>query len=193
MSRISDPISDPIPDPVVPDAEASYERAAAAATVDDRELAVVEAQLGRRSRGRTAIVHRCGYGLPTTLRVDPRLDDDTPFPTTFWLSCPALNAAVGRLEGTHVMAEFNEHLGDDPDLHDEYVAAQARLVAFRDELGGGEKLPGDPTAGGRPGHVKCLHTAVAHHLATGDNVIGAAALDRTRPVPCGGPCVELPA
>ncbi len=178
----------PLPDPVVPDPNASYERAATAPEADAAELAVLAEQIGRPSRGRSAVVHRCGYGLPTVVRVDPRLDDGTPFPTTFWLSCPALNSAVGRLEGDHEMVAVNERLAADEDLRQQYLDAQLRLVAFRDALGGGEKLPGDPTAGGRPGHVKCLHVAVGHHLATGDNVVGAEALDQARPVDCAGPC-----
>ncbi len=183
-----EPAAAPLPDPVVPDPDASYEHAADAPVLTEGELAIVEEQLGRRSRGRSAVVHRCGYGLPTVLRVDPRLDNGTPFPTTFWLACPALNSQIGTLEGTQVMVEVNELLQDDQEMHDDYVEAQHRLVTFRDLLGGGEKLPGDPTAGGKPGHVKCLHTAVGHHLGSGDNVVGAWALERARPVVCPGPC-----
>lgn len=176
------------PDAIQPDPAASYAQAAAAPEVDAAQLAIVEEQLGRPSRGRTAVVHRCAFGLPTTLRVDPRLEDGTPFPTTFWSSCPVLNSAVGTLEGEQQMAAVNDRIGEDPEFRAAYVAAQERLVEFRDELGGGEKLPGDPTAGGRPGHVKCLHTAVGHHLATRDNVVGAWVLEQLRPLPCAGPC-----
>lgn len=175
-------------DPVVPDPGASYGRAGAASPLAAEDLAIVEEQLGRPSRARSAVVHRCGYGLPTVVRVAPRLEDGTPFPTTFWLTCPALNAAIGTLEAQQQIAAANEALGEHPVLATAYAAAQERLIAFRDQLGGGDKLPGDPTAGGAPGHVKCLHTHVAHHLATGDNVVGERALDQARPVRCPGPC-----
>lgn len=133
-------------------------------------------------------MHRCGFGLPTVLRVDPRLRDGTPFPTTFWLACPVLNSAIGTLEAEQKMVEVNERVAADPEFAEAYDLAQQRLVAFRDELGGGEKLPGDPTAGGQPGHVKCLHTHAAQFLATGDNVVGEVAIEAARPVACPGPC-----
>ena len=152
-------------DAVVLEDGASYERAAAVPAVDDPlETAVVAALLGRPSRGRSAVAHRCAHGLPTVLRVDPRLDDGTPFPTVFWLTCPLAELAAA------------------------YAAASERYVAFRDELGG--PLPGDPSAGGMPGHIKCLHTHAGHTLATGDNVVGRMTLDRVLPLACPGPCVD---
>ena len=51
-------------------------------------------------------------------------------------------------------------------------------------------LPGNPYAGGNPKYVKCLHVHAGHHLATGDNVIGAWTVEAARPVPCSGPCVS---
>src|SRR5690554_6016503 len=88
----------PQPDAVRPDPDASYERALGAPPVDRRGRAVVSVQLGRPARGNPAVVHRCVYGLPTVVRVDPRLDDGTPFPTTYWLTCPVMRSRVGRLE-----------------------------------------------------------------------------------------------
>jgi uncharacterized protein len=113
-------------------------------------------------------MHRCGHGLPTVVRVDPRLEDGTPFPTTFWLACPLLRSAVGRMEADHEMVRLNERLAEDDGAPAEYAATAERYVAFRDALGApGEPLDGAPTAGGMPGRVKCLHVHLAHHLATG--------------------------
>lgn len=176
------------PDAVRADRHASYARAAAATPADAAQTAVISAQLGRPARGRPAVVHRCAFGLPTVVRVDPRLEDGTPFPTTFWLSCPALRSRVGTLEADHAMVGLNERLADESELAGAYAEAQQRYVAFRDELGG--PLPGDPGAGGKPGHVKCLHVHAAHHLATGDNVVGAWTMDAAAPVPCPRPCVD---
>ena len=177
-------------DAVRRDPAASYERCATLPVVDDPlEEAVVAAQLGRRSRGASAVAHRCAYGLPTVLRVDPRLDDGTPFPTTFWTSCPLLNKHVGTLESEQVMVEFNQRLADDEDFARAYDDAARRYVAFRDELA--EPLAGSPRAGGAEGHVKCLHSHAGHTLATGDNVVGHATLDRVLPMPCPAPCVDL--
>jgi uncharacterized protein len=181
------PVS-PLPDAVRPDPDASYERALEAPRVDERDRAVVSVQLGRPARGNPAIVHTCGFGLPTVVRVDPRLDDGTPFPTTFWLTCPVMRSAVGRLEADHAMVGLNERLERGGDFAAAYAAGHDRYVAARDQLG--DPLPGDPGAGGMPGHIKCLHVHAAHHLATGDNVVGEWTVEAARPVPCRGPCVS---
>jgi uncharacterized protein len=174
-------------DAVRPDPAASYAAAAAAPVAGDRELAVLSAQLGRPARGRPAVVHRCVYGLPTVARVQPRLDDGTPFPTVFWLTCPVLRSRVGRLEADHAMVGLNQRLEEEPELAAAYAAGSGRYVAFRDQLG--DPLPGDPSAGGMPKYIKCLHVHAAHHLATGDNPVGAWTVEHATPAPCDGPCV----
>jgi hypothetical protein len=174
-------------DPVVPDPDASYTRSAEAAETDLAERAVVSAQLGRPARGRSAVVHRCAHGLPTVVRVDPRLPDGTPFPTVFWQTCPALRSQIGRLEADQSMVGINQRLEEDDDFQAAHAAAQERYRDFRDELGG--PLPGDPYAGGNPRYVKCLHVHAAHELATGDSPVGAWTVEAARPVPCPGPCV----
>ena len=178
-------------DAVQRDPDATYARASAAAPADDATVAVLSAQLGRPARGRPAVMHRCGHGLPTVVRVDPRLEDGTPFPTTFWLACPLLRSAVGRMEADLEMVRLNERLAEDDALRDEYAATAERYVAFRDELGEpGPPLEGSPTAGGMPKRVKCLHVHLAHHLATGDNPIGAHVADALLPMACPAPCVD---
>ncbi len=179
-----------VEDAVRRDPEASYERVATLPLVTEPvEQAVIAAQLGRPSRARSAVAHRCAHGLPTVLRVDPRLEDGTPFPTTFWSSCPLVNKQVGTLEADHVMVGLNERLDTDEDFAQAYDEAGERYVAFRQTLG--DPLPGTPRAGGAKGHVKCLHSHVGHTLATGDNVVGHAALDRILPITCPAPCVDL--
>lgn len=175
-------------DPVVPDPDASYDRARAAPAADVTERAVVSAQLGRPARGRSAVVHRCAYGLPTVVRVHPRLPDGTPFPTVFWQTCPALRSRIGRLEADQAMVGINERLDEDAEYQQAHAAAQDRYRDFRDELGG--PLPGDPYAGGNPRYVKCLHVHAGHELATGDSPVGAWTVEASRPVPCSGPCVS---
>jgi hypothetical protein len=177
-------------DALTRDPDASYEAALAATEADPVLAELIGAQLGRPARGRPAVVHRCGHGLPTVVRVDPRLEDGTPFPTVFWLSCPLARSAVGRLEAAHRMVDLNRRLAEDAGLAGAQSDAARRYVAFRDRLGAPEPpLPGAPTAGGLPDRVKCLHVHVAHHLATGDNAVGALALDELLPMACPAPCV----
>lgn len=177
----------PQPDAVRLDDDASYERARSAPRADARERAVISAQIGRPARGAPAVVARCTYGLPTVVRVDPRLDDGTPFPTTFWLTCPVMRSRVGTLEADHAMVGLNERLDTEPELAADYAAAHERYVGFRDELA--EPLPGRPGSGGMPEHIKCLHVHAAHTLATGDNRIGVWTVEQATPAPCPAPCV----
>lgn len=181
-------VRDGLKDAVRRDPEASYRSAREAPAADDAELAVISAQLGRPARGAPAVVHRCGFGLPTVVRVDPFLEDGTPFPTTFWLSCPMLRSRVGTLEADHAMVGLNQRLEEDDAFATSYADTHGRYVAFRDELGGA--LDGNPSAGGMPGHVKCLHVHAAHHLATADNVVGAWTVDAATPAECPRPCVD---
>lgn len=150
---------------------------------------MISAQIGRPARGDNAVVRRCVYGLPSVVRVAPRLEDGTPFPTTFWLTCPLAVRSVGRLEAEGQMRDVNTHLAEDASFAADYAAAHERYVAFREQLG--PPLPeGVGSAGGMPTHVKCLHVHLGHHLATGDNPVGAWTYERIAPMPCPGPCVE---
>lgn len=145
------------------------------------------AMIGRPLRGRSAAAVRCAWGLPAVLRVDPRLADGTPFPTVFWLACPLAVTHVARLESEGVMSALTDRLGDDAELAADYAEAHERYVALRDQLG--PPVPGDASAGGMPDRVKCLHSLYAHHLATGDNPIGAWVAERVEPMACSAPCV----
>lgn len=176
----------PLDDAVHIDPDASYERAAAAPVADDAMRQVISEQLGRPARGEPAVVHHCQFGLPTVVRVQPRLDDGRPFPTTFWLTCPVLRSRVGTLEADHAMVGLNERLEGDDELATAYRDAHERYVDFRDTLD--TPLEGRPGSGGMPNRVKCLHVHAAHHLATGDNDIGRWTVEQATPAPCPRPC-----
>ena len=96
------------------------------------------------------------------------------------------------MEADLEMVRLNERLAADEDLRAEYAATGDRYVAFRDRLGEpSPPLDGAPTAGGMPHRVKCLHVHLAHHLATGDNPIGAHVADTLLPMACPAPCVDV--
>jgi hypothetical protein len=175
-------------DALRPPPDASYEAQRARTPMDAAEARLAAQMIGRPLRGRSAAAVRCVWGLPAVLRVDPELDDGTPFPTVFWLSCPVARRAVGGLEASGVMRELTDRLAEDADLADDYRAAHDRYVEFRDGLGAA--VPGDPSAGGMPGRVKCLHALYGHQLATRDNPIGAWVGEQIEPLPCPGPCVQ---
>ena len=151
------------------------------------ERRLIEAQIGRDVRGSVAVAARCRYGLPLVVRTAPLLPDGTPFPTLYWLACPAARVAVGRLEAAGWNAALSERVAAEPDLAAAHAAAHASYLAQRDAMA---PLPGDPGVGGLPGRVKCLHALYAHHAATGADPVGRIVSQAVDPIDCPGPCVD---
>ena len=147
--------------------------------ISSADLSAIQAQLGREPRGVVEVAHRCSCGQPDVVKTAPRLDDGTPFPTMYYLTCPRASAAIGTLEADGVMREFNALLQDDTELAEHYKAAHESYLADRETLGQVEEIAGI-SAGGMPDRVKCLHVLVAHALAVGPgiNPLGDLALDR---------------
>ncbi|WP_253777113.1 DUF501 domain-containing protein [Goodfellowiella coeruleoviolacea] len=135
--------------------------------VSEHDRAVVTEQLGRPPRGIRAIAYRCPSGHPGVVQTNPRLEDGTPFPTLYYLTCPRLCSLVSRLESTGVMREMTERLATDPDLGRAYLDAHRSYLAQRNAI---ESLGTEVSAGGMPGRVKCLHVHVAHSLACGPGI-----------------------
>jgi hypothetical protein len=133
----------------------------------DREA--VQRQLGRSPRGVDGVAHRCPCGLPDVVRTVPRLDDGTPFPTTFYLTCPRATGAVSTLESSGLMREMTSRLASHPDLAASYRAAHEDYLRRRAELGDVPEIAGI-SAGGMPDRVKCLHVLAGHALAAGPGV-----------------------
>ena len=155
------------------------------------DLAAVEAQLGRPPRGTHAVAHRCPCGLPDVVMTEPRLPDGTPFPTTYYLTCPRAASLIGTLEGSGVMREMEVRLRTDEDLARAYAAAHRAYVEDRDSLGEVREIAGI-SAGGMPDRVKCLHALAAHALAAGPGVnpLGDETLERLGEWWADGPCVS---
>jgi hypothetical protein len=166
-------------------------RFAALPPVSDADLAAVEAQLGRPSRGTRAVGHRCPCSLPDVVVTEPRLPDGTPFPTTYYLTCPRAASLIGTLEGSGLMREMEVRLGEDPALAASYAAAHASYLADRGALGDAPEIAGI-SAGGMPTRVKCLHVLAAHALVAGPgvNVLGDEVLARLGEWWDEGPCVR---
>ncbi|MCG8654465.1 DUF501 domain-containing protein [Yimella sp. RIT 621] len=137
--------------------------------IDRADLDAVERQLGRLPRGVVEIAGRCPCGCPTVVRTLPRLPDGTPFPTSFYATCPRLTGAISTLEANGMMREMTQELKDDPELAAAYRAAHDDYLRRRTELGQVEEIDGI-SAGGMPDRVKCLHVLVAHSIAVGPGV-----------------------
>jgi hypothetical protein len=135
----------------------------------EADAAIVEAQLGRPARGVAAVAWRCPCGKPGVLATEPRLSDGTPFPTTYYLTCPRANTACSALEASGLMTEMTQRLASDPDLAAAYEAAHQAYLADRAALGEVPEIDGI-SAGGMPNRVKCLHALLGHALAAGPGV-----------------------
>jgi len=158
--------------------------------VDAADLASVQDQLGRIPRGVDSVAHRCPCGRPDVLRTEPRLPDGTPFPTTYYVTCPRLTGAISTLESSGMMRDMTERLGADPGLALAYAAAHQDYLSRRDELGHVQEIEGI-SAGGMPTRVKCLHVLVGHSLAVGPgiNPLGDEAIEALGSWWAAGPCV----
>ena len=157
------------------------------------DQAVIGAQLGRPPRAMHEVAHRCPCGNPDVVATLPRLEDGTPFPTTFYLTCPRAASMIGTLEASGLMREMTDRLEDDPELAADYQRAHESYLAFRESLAHVPEIEG-VSAGGMPTRVKCLHVLAAQALAQGSGVnpLGDEVLDRLGAFWAAGPCVVPP-
>ncbi len=161
--------------------------------------AAIAQQLGRAPRAIAGIGHRCGCGLPDVVTTAPRLPGGTPFPTTYYLTCPRAASRIGTLEGSGLMKEMEARLGTDAELAVAYRAAHEAYLADRAAVAAsaGQDVPEIEgiSAGGMPDRVKCLHVLAAHALAAGPGVnpLGDEVLALLGDWWAPGPCVETDA
>ena len=158
--------------------------------IDERDVCVVAAQLGRPPRSIHAIAHRCPCGNPDVVATEPRLEDGTPFPTTFYLTCPRAASLIGTLEASGLMRAMTERLAQDDELAAAYRRAHEGYIDARAQIGEVPEIAG-VSAGGMPDRVKCLHVLAAHSLARGRGVnpLGDEVLDELGEWWSSGPCV----
>ena len=160
--------------------------------IDASDEAVIGAQLGRAPRSIHAIGHRCPCGNPDVVATEPRLDDGTPFPTTFYLTCPRAASMIGTLEASGLMKEMSDRLESDPELAAAYEKAHEAYLAYRESIGHVPEIAGI-SAGGMPTRVKCLHVLAGQSLAQGRGVnpLGDEVLDLLGEFWAAGPCVQV--
>ncbi|WP_109509020.1 DUF501 domain-containing protein [Nocardioides speluncae] len=159
--------------------------------ISSEDEAAIAAQLGRPPRSIHGVGHRCPCGNPDVVATEPRLDDGTPFPTTFYLTCPRAASKIGTLEASGLMREMQDRLAEDEELASAYAAAHQRYLAAREEIGHVEEIAGI-SAGGMPDRVKCLHVLAGQALAQGRGVnpLGDEVLDLLGQWWASGPCVD---
>lgn len=163
--------------------------------IEPQDEAAIGAQLGRSPRAIHGVGHRCPCGNPDVVTTEPRLEDGTPFPTTFYLTCPRAASRIGTLEASGLMREMQQRLAEDEELAAAYRRAHEAYLAARDEVAreGGHEVPeiAGVSAGGMPDRVKCLHVLAGQALAQGRgaNPLGDEVLDLLGAWWEPGPCV----
>lgn len=150
----------------------------------------VEAQLGRPLRSPVEVASSCHLGLPVVVRVPPHLDDGTPFPTLFWLTCPLASKRIGRLEAAGGVKRMEQKTEADAAFGAELERAHARYAATRNAWADQSQAV-QPTGGvgGADRGVKCLHAHYADSRAGNDNPVGALVAGWVEPLDCSEPCV----
>ena len=128
------------------------------------DFVAVTAQLGREPRSVIEVAHRCTCGQPDVLKTSPRLEDGTPFPTMYYMTCPRATGAIGTLEANNVMKHLADELAADSELAADYAHAHEMYLAEREAIEHVAEIAGI-SAGGMPTRVKCLHVLIGHSLA----------------------------
>ncbi|WP_101523682.1 MULTISPECIES: DUF501 domain-containing protein [Nocardioides] len=164
--------------------------------IEARDEQAIAQQLGRTPRGIHEVGHRCPCGNPDVVTTEPRLPNGTPFPTTFYLTCPRAASRIGTLEGGGLMKQMQDRLAEDPELAAAYRAAHERYLQARDRIGAEAHLEVPEiegiSAGGMPDRVKCLHVLAGQSLAQGPGVnpLGDEVLELLGEWWSAGPCVQ---
>jgi len=100
---------------------------------------MVARQLGREPRAFRRVVTRCPYGLPAVTEQSPYDANGEPFPTTYYLTCTYLVAALARLEAAGGVERWSRLVGEDADLARslQFIADEERgLAAVLLSIGG---------------------------------------------------------
>ena len=134
---------------------------------------MVSWQLGRPARAVRRVAVRCPHGYPAVTEQAPFGPDGKPFPTTYYLTCPWLVAAISRLEAAGGVERWSRAAAEDLRLRESLAAADREQRELRPEL--------DVGIGGTrsPGSLKCLHAHAAFALGRpgyelGDEVLAEA-------------------
>ncbi len=149
--------------------------------MDDREI--VEQQLGRPPRAFLRVAVRCPYGRPAVTEQTAFDESGEPFPTTYYVTCPQLVAAIARVEAAGGVERWTRAAEEDDDLRASLKAGHEEQRRLRPEL------PGGIGGATRSGSLKCLHAHAAFALARPGYLLGERILTEVEPLwPTDGCC-----
>jgi hypothetical protein len=154
--------------------------------MDDREI--VARQLGRPPRALRRVVVRCPFGLPAVTEQDAYDEHGDPFPTTYYVTCRYLAAAIARLEADGGVERWSRALDEEVALSESLARATEEQREVRRELAGARRGDDEGAslglgiAGSRsPRHLKCLHAHAAFALARPGYTLGERILAELEP------------
>ncbi len=159
----------------------------------DRLAALVARQVGRAPRTPWRVAASCVHDFPTVIASPSRLDDGTPFPTLYWLTCPYLADAASAAESAGELAEWDALVADDADLALALGAVDLELRERRVAESGGVDECGAVGVAGQESRTaaKCIHARIALVLVGIDDPIGEALLERVGPSCGDSRCASL--
>ena len=102
----------------------------------DADRAVVARQIGREPRAFRRVAVRCPFGRPAVTEQSPYGPDGEPFPTTYYVTCRHLVAAISRLEAAGGVERWSEQARSDPELAASLAAGDDEQRRLRRELAG---------------------------------------------------------
>ena len=155
----------------------------------DEDRAVVARQIGREPRAFRRVAVRCPFGRPAVTEQSPYDPGGEPFPTTYWVTCRWLVAAVARLEADGGVERWTAAVEADPELVVSRARADDEQRTLRRELAGGQTGQDGGASlelgvGGsrRTGSLKCLHAHAAFALARPGYELGDRILAELQPL-----------
>jgi hypothetical protein len=158
------------------------------AMVTDADRAVVAGQLGREPRTLRGVAVRCPFGAPAVTEQSPYGADGEPFPTTYYLTCRHLVAAISRLEAAGGVERWSDATRIEPALAASLADGDEEQRKLRRELAGdtsgsdgGASLDYGIGGSRRRGSLKCLHAHVAFALARPGYELGERILNEVQP------------
>ena len=151
--------------------------------------AVVARQLGRPPRAFRRVAVRCPFGLPAVTEQEPYDANGEPFPTTYYLTCLHLVAALARIEAAGGVERWSRLAAEDAELAASLRSATEEQRAVRRELAGerrgrdgGASLELGIGGSSRPAGLKCLHAHAAFALARPGYLLGERILAEVEPL-----------
>jgi len=132
---------------------------------------------------------RCPFGRPAVTEQQPYDDAGEPFPTTYYVTCRRLVAAISRLEAAGGVERWTRAADEDPELAASRRAADDEQRRLRRELAagatgrdGGASLGLGIGGSGRGGSLKCLHAHAAFALARSGYLLGERIVEELEPL-----------